>query len=165
MGFFDKFRSAKGAFEAGMAEVGAGSATDEIGFRYRSGLSVEESYAAWVKAVDRTYGLDGEIESIPWSADRVNSRYTPFNGNGMIGAAPSDPPQNVWRARVKGAGGPLLLAAWPKIVSMPIGGSSIELWSVTPEHPLGLERQAIERHWDDSTLSRLGSVELGLWGA
>jgi len=156
MGLFRKNRSA--------GERSQESPEDEIGFRYRSALSADESIALWRLAVSNTYQITGDPVEYSWSLPVVPSTYVPFSGGG-IGRPPTIVPNTVLVMTRTDSQDQLLLAVWDEIVSMGISGAFVELWSVTSEHPLGLQRQRIELSWYDQTLSRMGYVERGLWGA
>ena len=79
------------------------------------------------------------------------------------GAVP--PPPDLMLVAPIGSSEAIYLAAWPEMISQTMTRPIAELWCVVPDNYAFPARQRVERHWPDDSLSRLGLVEAGLWGA
>ena len=144
----------------------APSPNEEIGTRYRSDLDMSEAVARWIASVSASYGGVQPHRTVGWDMPTPSHDYRPYGPNELIsGVRPITPPAVVLAIDVQQPHGVVYLAAWPEIVSLTMTRPIVELWCVTPDDKISaFDRQRLERNWHDSTLSRLGLVERGLWG-
>lgn len=167
MGFLKKLFGASEGSEPAQTKQPRISPSDYVGTRYRSDVAMSDAVGLWDQAVRQAYRGAGAQRSVAWSVSPFPSGYDPYDGERGIGGGliPARAPEWVIAIDVAAPPGTVYLATWPEMVSLDMTRPIVELWCVTPDDTYnGLERQRLERFWNDDTLSRLGFVQRGLWG-
>ncbi len=167
MGFLKKLFGAGESNEPQQARQPRISPSDYIGTRYRSDMAMRDTVALWDQAVRHAYQGAGPQRAVSWSVPPFPAGYDPYDGERGIGGGliPTRAPEWAIAIDVAVPEGTVYLAAWPEMVSMNMAKPIVELWCVTPDDTYhGMERQRLERFWNEDTLSRWGFVQRGLWG-
>jgi hypothetical protein len=128
-----------------------------IGRKFRSSLSLQQCLDNFSSVKDECYVTTGPLQDVKW---QMPDPGVPRTSQGRV---PTDSPIRVVAYDLT-AGGRIYLALWDKAVSYGTDGAC-EMWFVPPGFDTSPIPIAGRWKMRDNSLSSIGYVESGLWGA